>query len=64
MSKEQFELRKRLRDAATKVLSTNSSSEEVKIKFHDNETDKLLTIKSIDAILQELEDEFFKEDKQ
>lgn len=63
MSKEQFELRKRLRDAATKVLSTNSSSEEVKIKFHHNKTDELLTIKSIDSILKELENEFFKEYK-
>lgn len=60
MENKASKLRVQLREAALKVLSKNSSGEELKLKVYKDSTDIVLIDKTLDSVLKELEEEFFK----
>lgn len=56
MSKKNSKLKTQLKQAAEKVLSMESTGEDVKIKFYENGTDKFLIEKTLDVFLNELQE--------
>jgi hypothetical protein len=64
MKKKESKLKKDLMAAAKKVLSNESSSEEIKVKFYENSTDKLLIEKTLDAFLLEIEEIMSEKEKE
>jgi len=60
METNESQLRIRFRETLRKVLSSESPGEEIKLKIYKNSPDKIFIDETLNSVLKQLEDEFFK----